>query len=85
MREEMAMIFGMKKLETLGGIGSILTGLMCVGIGLMDYSNGQSWKIWAIMTVVLAVNGIAMLRRAAERPADPRAAGIHPAIAKARI
>lgn len=61
------MIFGMKKLEMLGGIGSILTGFICVGIGAMDYATGQSWKIWAIMTVVLVVNGVAMLFKAATR------------------
>jgi hypothetical protein len=79
------MIRGMKKLETLGGIGSILTGFMCIGIGLMDYSNGQSWKIWAVMTIVLVVNGIAMLRSAARRPEDlaPQVPG--PAVARARF
>jgi len=79
------MIHGMKKLETLGGIGSILTGVMCVGIGLMDYANGQSWKIWAIMTVVLAVNGIAMLRSAARRLEDSAPQFSGPSIAKARV
>ncbi len=78
------MIHGMKKLETLGGIGSILTGVMCVGIGLMDYSNGQSWKIWAIMTVVLVVNGIAMLRSAARRPEDSAPLVAGQSVVKAR-
>jgi hypothetical protein len=59
-----------KRLETLGGIGSILTGLMCVGIGVMDYETGNAWKIWVIMTVVLVVNGIAMIHHAAKRPDD---------------
>jgi hypothetical protein len=69
------MIFGMKKVETLGGIGSILTGLMCIGIGLMDYFNGQSWKIWVIMTVVLVVNGVAMLISASRRHESAVVAG----------
>ena len=64
------MVLTKKKLETLGGIGSILTGLMCVGIGVMDYETGNAWKIWAIMMVVLVVNGIAMIRHASKRPAD---------------
>jgi len=64
------MVLTKKRLETLGGIGSILTGLMCVGIGVMDYKTGNAWKIWVIMTVVLVVNGIAMIRHAAKRPED---------------
>lgn len=72
-----------KKLETLGGIASILTGLMCTGIGVMDYQTGQSWKIWAIMTVVLVVNGILMLRSAARRAEVPEA-GSHPKIVRVR-
>jgi hypothetical protein len=62
------MIHGTRKLETLVGIGSILGSVMCVGIGVMDYSNGQSWKIWAVMTAVLVWNAVAMLRSAAQRP-----------------
>jgi hypothetical protein len=59
-----------KKLETLGGIGSILTGVMCVGIGVWDYQTGNAWKIWVIMTIVLVINGVAMIRHAARRPDD---------------
>ncbi len=77
------MIYGWKKVETFGGIGSILAGAMCVGIGLMDYFNGQSWKIWAVMTVVLAINGIAMLVTASKRPEVPAAHQAH-GVARAR-
>ncbi len=74
-----------KKLETLGGIGSMLTGVMCVGIGYMDYETGNSWKIWAIMMVVLVVNGIAMVVHAAKRPADEVIElSAHPQAVKAR-
>ena len=59
-----------KTLETLGGVGSILTGMMCVGIGVMDYEDGVAWKIWVIMTFVLVVNGIAMIRHAMKRSPD---------------
>jgi hypothetical protein len=59
-----------KRLETLGGIGSMLTGVMCVGIGVWDYQTGNAWKIWVIMTFVLVINGIAMIRHAAKRPDD---------------
>ncbi len=57
-----------KRLETLGGVGSILTGAMCVGIGVMDYQTGNAWKIWAIMTLVLVGNGVAMICHAMRRP-----------------
>jgi hypothetical protein len=36
----------------------------------MDYESGNAWKIWAIMTVVLVLNGVAMIRHAVERPDD---------------
>jgi hypothetical protein len=74
-----------KKLEMLGGIGSILTGCMCVGIGWMDYTTGQSWKIWAIMMVVLVVNGIAMIRHAAKRVEDSSAATAPTPVSRVRI
>jgi hypothetical protein len=51
-----------RKLETFGGIGSILTGFGCVWIGYTDFLEGQSWGIWAIMTLVLIVNGILMIQ-----------------------
>jgi hypothetical protein len=50
-----------RKLESFGGIGSVLTGLFCSWIGYTDYQEGQAWHIWAIMTVVLIVNGILMM------------------------
>ncbi len=65
-----AMALTKKRLETLGGVGSMLTGVMCVGIGVMDYESGNAWKIWAIMMVVLVINGVAMIRHAAKRPED---------------
>jgi uncharacterized membrane protein YhhN len=60
-----------KKLESLGGIGSILTGFLCVWIGWMDFTTGQSWHIWAVMTVVLIVNGVLMLIAASKRVDKP--------------
>jgi hypothetical protein len=70
------MAMSKKKLETVGGIGSILTGFMCSGICWMDYTSGHAWKIWVIMTVVLIGNGIAMIVHATKRvedavPAEP--------------
>jgi hypothetical protein len=67
--EESAMPISKKVIETLGGLGSILVGFVCVGIGLMDYQAGQGiWKVWLVMTLVLVGNGLAMLRHAAKRP-----------------
>lgn len=73
-----------KRLETLGGIGSILTGGMCVGIGVMDYQSGQAWKIWAIMMVVLVANGVAMILHAMKRPDDEMIEVPQAVIVKAR-
>jgi hypothetical protein len=78
------MILSKKRLEKLGGTGSILTGFMCSGIGWMDYTSGQAWKIWVIMTVVLVVNGIAMIRHAAKRPDDETIGGPAHQVAKVR-
>jgi hypothetical protein len=78
------MAMSKRKLETLGGIGSMLTGMMCVGIGVMDYDAGQAWKIWAIMMVVLIGNGVAMIRHASKRPEDDLIGVPHHQIAKAR-
>ena len=61
-----------KRLETLGGIGSILTGILCTVIGVVDLREQASgYRIWFVMFAVLVLNGIAMLRHAAKRPADP--------------
>ena len=56
-------MFAFEKLETFGGICSMLTGLVCAGIGWRDWQADESiWKIWAVMCLVLIVNGIAMVR-----------------------
>ncbi len=60
-----------KRLETLGGIGSILTGFLCTVIGFTDFREQESgYRIWFVMFAVLVLNGFAMLRHAAKRPAD---------------
>jgi hypothetical protein len=54
-----------KRVDTVGGIGSLLVGLVCAWIGYRDWSLEHSlWKVWAIMCVVLTLNGFAMLRYA---------------------
>ncbi len=51
-----------KSLEGYGGILSILTGFGCVALAVMDEQAGQSmWRVWVIMSLVLVVNGIAMI------------------------
>jgi len=53
-----------KQFDVAGGIGSILTGLFCAFIGWTDLKEGHAWHIWALMTLILVVNGFLMLRYA---------------------
>ena len=49
-------------IDRVGGVGSILTGFGCGAIGYMDYGYHRTiWQVWAIMTLILIGNGIAML------------------------
>ncbi len=49
--------------DRVGGVGSILVGLGCAWIGRQDWQMEHSlWKVWAVMCVVLVLNGIAMIR-----------------------
>ena len=49
-------------IDRVGGVGSILTGIMCGVIGWSDREAGRSiWHVWAFMCVLLICNGIAML------------------------
>ena len=54
-----------QKIDRLGGVASILTGLVCLGIGIYDlYLQHGIWKVWAGMCVLLVGNGLLMLREA---------------------
>ncbi len=58
-----------KTVDTLGGVGSLLASLMCLGIGFWDQGLHHSiWKVWVCVFLVLLVNGIAMLKVAGRLP-----------------
>ncbi len=58
-----------KTIDTLGGIGSVLASLMCLGIGFWDRQMHSSiWKVWVFVFVVLLLNGFAMLKVAGKLP-----------------
>ena len=49
-------------IDRVGGIGSILTGIMCGMIGWADReAQREIWHVWEFMCGVLVLNGIAML------------------------
>ena len=52
-----------RTVDRVGGVGSVLVGVMCAPIGYRDWQLGHSlWKVWVVMFVVLVLNGLAMLR-----------------------
>ena len=58
-----------KTVDTLGGIGSVLASLMCLGIGFWDRQMHASiWKVWMIVFLLLLLNGVAMLKVAGRLP-----------------
>lgn len=73
------------RIDFVGGIGSILTAGMCVGIGWIDFGEGRSWRIWAVMTLVLLVNGVAMLVYANRVLQEMRAAQSPAPVLRARL
>jgi NAD(P)H-hydrate repair Nnr-like enzyme with NAD(P)H-hydrate dehydratase domain len=49
-------------IDRVGGVGSILTGILCAVIGWGDREAQRSiWQVWAFMFLLLVTNGIAML------------------------
>ncbi len=58
-----------KTVDTLGGIGSLLASLVCLGIGFWDRGLHHSiWKVWVCVFAVLLLNGVAMLKVAGRLP-----------------
>ena len=57
------MVFGMTKktLDTWGGIGSMLLGLVCIWSAQQHNRNESIWKVWVGMCVLLLLNGVAMI------------------------
>ncbi len=49
-----------RTVDRVGGVGSVLVGVVCAAIGYLDWQLGHSlWKVWAVMFVVLVLNGLA--------------------------
>jgi hypothetical protein len=54
-----------RSLDRIGGVGCLLISVVCWWLAYNDWSRGISlWKVWVGMSVILIVNGIAMLRYA---------------------
>jgi hypothetical protein len=52
-----------RQVDRVGGVGSIAVGFGCAWIGRQDWLMEHSlWKAWAVMCVVLVLNGFAMIR-----------------------
>lgn len=51
------------RLETGAGWLSMVSSLVCVGVGIYDFQGRRSiWVVWALMFVLLLVNGWAMVK-----------------------
>ena len=62
-----------RRVDRVGGVGSILIGIACAFIAYRDWQREHSvWKVFALMCVVLVLNGIAMIRHSVrpERSVD---------------
>ena len=54
--------------ETVGGICSMLSSVICGWFAVTDKITGQSiWTVWVVMTFAVLINGIAMIRHAQKR------------------
>ncbi len=53
-----------KTLDTWGGVGSILCGLVCVWFAMAHNEQESIWKVWVGFSVLLVLNGIAMILHA---------------------
>lgn len=61
-----------RTIDTVGGIGSILTGLACLYLAVQDRELHLSmWRVWVIVCVVLVVNGVLMLMAASRAKREP--------------
>jgi hypothetical protein len=58
-RMEMSMT--KKTLDTWGGVGSILCGLVCVWFSMSHNQHESMWKVWVGFSVLLVLNGLAMI------------------------
>ncbi len=53
-----------KTLDTYGGIGSIVAALVCVWFAMGHDVHESMWKVWVAFSVLLVLNGIAMILHA---------------------
>ena len=70
-----------QRLDRIGGAGCLLIAVGCMWLAFTDREMGQSlWKVWVGMSLLLLVNGIAMLLHAqrAGGPADRGKSGPQP-------
>jgi glucose uptake protein GlcU len=60
-----------RQVDRVGGVGSILVGIMCAWIAYQDWQKQHSvWKAFAVICVVLVLNGIAMIRYSMRKGPD---------------
>jgi len=50
-----------KTLDTWGGVGSILAGIVCVYFAQEHHRSEPIWKVFMGLCVLLVLNGIAMI------------------------
>ncbi len=53
-----------RTLDTFGGIGSIGMALVCVWFAMEHRIHESIWKVWVGFSVLLVLNGIAMILHA---------------------
>ncbi len=50
-----------RTLDALGGVGSILCGIVCLWFAQQHSEQESIWKVWMGFFVLLVLNGIAMI------------------------
>ena len=60
-----------RQVDRVGGVGSMVVGVVCAWIGFGDWQREHSlWKAWAVLCTVLVLNGIAMVRYSRRKGPD---------------
>ena len=50
-----------KTLDVSGGVGSLLGSLVCIYFAQSHNVHESMWTVWIVFSVLLALNGVAML------------------------
>ena len=50
-----------KTLDMLGGVGSLMGSLLCIYFAQSHDVHESMWTVWVVFSVLLALNGVAML------------------------